>query len=94
MSDRVDYSYRGIFDQNDLKIMSAAVDIAHRRGQFDSYEDSGSTLRLLVVQLYRGGLREPGKLGEVASFLASSRLFRNGFEKQVDIRNPEIRLQP
>jgi hypothetical protein len=76
MSARSDYNLHGIFDGADLEAMSVAADLV-RQGDPQTLDPATEdAARRLIVNLYRDGLKSPEKLGEVAAFLATSRLFQ------------------
>lgn len=76
MSVRPDYNLHGIFDGADLEAMSVAAELVRRGDPESLTPDTDDAARRLIVNLYKDGLKSPEKLGEVAAFLATSRLFQ------------------
>lgn len=76
MSVRPDYNLHGIFDSADLEAMSVAAKLVRGTDQEALAPATDDAARRLIVNLYKDGLKSPEKLGEVAAFLVSSRLFQ------------------
>lgn len=73
MSRRPERLSCGVFDPYDLRMMSVALRIAKRRALHDLDQGQEYTLRVIILRLFRSGLRQPRKLGLVAVSLVDRR---------------------